>query len=96
VYITNIYGTWIITYSTDTNIGRPKIIRSIGVPPISPLQRDVTSESLFRASTIYVNLNRRLEGIEIVIPTLLGVLDSQSERHGCLICERNVEGQVSD
>jgi hypothetical protein len=36
-------------------------------------------------------LNRQLEGTEIVIPALLGVLDSQSERHGCLICGRNVE-----
>jgi hypothetical protein len=51
----------------------------------------VTSESLFQASTIYVNLNRQLKGTEIVIPALLGVLDSQSERHGCLICGRNVE-----
>jgi hypothetical protein len=65
--------------------------RSTSVPPISPLQRDETSESLFRASIIYVNLNRRLEGTAIVIPALLGVLDSQSERHGCLICGRNVE-----
>jgi hypothetical protein len=65
--------------------------RSTGVPPISPLQRDVASESLFRASTVYVNLNRRLKGIEIVIPALVGVLDSQSERHRCLIYGWNVE-----
>jgi hypothetical protein len=51
----------------------------------------VTSESLFRAFTVYVNLNRQLEGTKIVIPALLGVLDSQSERHGCLIYGRNVE-----
>jgi hypothetical protein len=65
--------------------------RSTGVPPISPCQRDVTSDSLFRTSTVYVNLNRRLEGTEIVIPAFLGVLDSQSERHVCLICGWNVE-----
>jgi hypothetical protein len=50
---------------------------------------------LFQTSTVYVNLNRWLEGTEIVILAFLGVLDSQLERHGSLLCGWNVEkGEV--